>query len=130
MAPHVQLAGAAAELMGHNTWGLSTRACAPALPPSAPVCAWEERFVLSLPAALSEQLVRPAPGDNPFEGRPLALEFEVAAPTGGGGLGKQLARGTLPVGFDWMVAQVRVGRGRRYRGRNGGGSGGAHACML
>jgi vacuolar protein sorting-associated protein 13A/C len=112
MSLNSQLSGPAAELMHDSTWGLSTRTSSPSPPtPSSdphqtvPVW-WQERFVLSLPAALSEQLVQPAPGDNPFAGQPLSLTFELASPTGGGGLGDRVARAVLPVQFDWMAAQV------------------------
>lgn len=64
--------------------------------------------MLSLPAALSEQLVQPAPGDNPFAGQPLSLAFQLASPQGGGGLGAAVAHAVLPVSFQWMAEQVGV----------------------
>lgn len=70
--------------------------------------AWNERFVLALPADLAEQLLTPAPGDNPFEGVALSLKVTVLDGSGDRGLGRVLSSTEVPVTFDWLLSQVQA----------------------
>ena len=95
----------------HSSWGLGTRAAHLKHGHDGALrVAWGERFVLTFPAALSEQLVRPAPGDNPYAGVPLELQFELVVPAASSGLGAVVARGALPISFQWMADQVTCAR--------------------
>lgn len=74
---------------------------------------WNERFVLALPPELAEQLLTPAPGDNPFEG--VALELRVAVCDGSGerGLGRVVSRSVVQVKYSWLLGQVQALLGLR-----------------
>lgn len=70
--------------------------------------AWNERFVLALPADLAEQLLTPAPGDNPFEGVALRLKVTVLDGNGERGLGRVLSSTEVPVTFNWLLSQIQA----------------------
>jgi hypothetical protein len=70
--------------------------------------AWNERFVLALPAELAEQLLTPAPGDNPFEGVALWLKVTVLDGSGDRGLGRVLSSTEVPVTFNWLLSQIQA----------------------
>lgn len=58
---------------------------------------WNERFMLMLPPALAEQLLCPAPGDNPFAGISLELKISVYDGSGRSGMGLLIGTATVPV---------------------------------
>jgi hypothetical protein len=70
--------------------------------------AWNERFVLALPADLAEQLLTPAPGDNPFEGVALRLKVTVLDGSGERGVGRVLSSTEVPVTFNWLLSQIQA----------------------
>ncbi len=79
--------------------------------PAGAVLPWRERFLLSLPPALAEQLLAPAPGDNPFEGVAVELQVEVWDMAGGNGAGALVGSGKLEVrrAGDGVVLVLVVG---------------------
>lgn len=70
--------------------------------------AWNERFVLALPENLAEQLLTPAPGDNPFEGVALTLKVTVLDGSAERGLGRALCSAEVPVTFHWLLSQIQA----------------------
>jgi vacuolar protein sorting-associated protein 13A/C len=76
--------------------GAGPDAAATGVPPQA--LEWGERFMLDLPAALVEQLLTPAPGDNPFEGVALELRLSVFDVAGEDGTSSLVGSGLLEVG--------------------------------
>jgi len=90
-------------------------------------------FVLALPPDLAEQLLTPAPGDNPFEGVAVELQITVCDGSGDRGLGRVLnssecpssirgaaAAGSAPAGGQagclqtWQALQDIAGAGRAW----------------
>lgn len=69
---------------------------------------WNQRFVLALPADLSEQLLTPAPGDNPWDTTPLELQIEVWDGSGEQGLGRMVTKTRLQVTYSWLLGQVQA----------------------
>jgi hypothetical protein len=69
---------------------------------------WNQRFVVALPPQLAEQLLTPAPGDNPWEVAPLELQLEVWDGSGERGLGRKLSSSTLTVTYNWLLGQVQA----------------------
>jgi hypothetical protein len=69
---------------------------------------WNQRFVVALPPQLAEQLLTPAPGDNPWEVAPLELQLEVWDGSGERGLGRKLSSTTLAVTYNWLLGQVQA----------------------
>lgn len=121
----VQVTGRLAKQLAPDTQGMATRAVPvqvsfnPAaqasqsaqqglvVKPSQDI-AWNERFVLALPAELAEQLLTPAPGDNPFEGVALRLKVTVLDGSGERGLGRVLSSTEVPVTFNWLLSQIQA----------------------
>jgi hypothetical protein len=69
---------------------------------------WNQRFVVALPPQLAEQLLTPAPGDNPWELAPLELQLEVWDGSGERGLGRKLSSTQLTVSYSWLLGQVQA----------------------
>lgn len=69
---------------------------------------WNERFVLALPPELAEQLLTPAPGDNPFEGVAIELGISVCDGSGDKGLGQVVSRTTVQIQYSWLLGQVQA----------------------
>lgn len=67
---------------------------------------WNQRFVLALPPQLAEQLLTPAPGDNPWELAPLELQLELWDGSGERSLGRKLSSSRLAVTYSWLLGQV------------------------
>jgi vacuolar protein sorting-associated protein 13A/C len=67
---------------------------------------WGERFMLALPAALAEQLLTPAPGDNPFAGVALELRISVYDVGGEDGTSSLVGSSVLKVGFGLWDSSV------------------------
>jgi vacuolar protein sorting-associated protein 13A/C len=121
----VEVAGRLAKQLSAETQGMATRAVPVQVSfvPSAQAAAtaqqglvvqpgqairWNERFVLALPPDLAEQLLMPAPGDNPFDG--IALELKVSVFDGAGerGVGRVLSTARVPVTFAWLLSQTQA----------------------
>lgn len=146
LACRIKITGRASPLLAESGWGMVTRAlpctASPLFPSptaaaapgsgansSGGLVSWCERFVLQLPPALSEQLLLPAPGDNPFAGEPLELQLEVLAPVAAGGTGSVVARGAVPIQFDWLANQAAfLQLAACASGRHGADGGGAAAA--
>lgn len=108
----IAVAGAVAERLARGAAaGMATRAIPAADGPGAAAgvgggagagpggrLEWGERFMLALPAALAEQLLTPAPGDNPFEGAALQLELSVYDVSTSGATAALVGTATLQVG--------------------------------
>jgi hypothetical protein len=129
MPVQIKLVGARAKQLApelvQQTEGMVTRAVpvAAALVPGAQASAspqaglaveqgqqvqWNQRFVLALPPQLAEQLLTPAPGDNPWELAPLELQLEVWDGSGERGLGRKLSSTRLSVTYAWLLGQVQA----------------------
>jgi hypothetical protein len=121
----VQVTGRLAKQLAADTQGMATRAVPVRVSfnpeaqasQSAQQClvvnpsqdiAWNERFVLALPADLAEQLLTPAPGDNPFEGVALRLKVTVIDGSAERGLGRVLSSTEVPVTFNWLLSQIQA----------------------
>lgn len=74
------------------------------------VASWRERFIVNLPLALVEQLLTPAPGDNPFAGTAVELRLALHSGAGAEGLGRLWGTASVPVLYSWLATQVTVGR--------------------
>jgi vacuolar protein sorting-associated protein 13A/C len=125
LCPQVAVTGKLAKQLSAETQGMATRAVPvqvrfnPAAQASQSAqqglvvqpsqdLAWNERFVLTLPSELSEQLLTPAPGDNPFEGVALRLKVTVMDGSGERGLGRVLTCTEVPVTFNWLLSQIQA----------------------
>jgi vacuolar protein sorting-associated protein 13A/C len=121
----VEVSGKLAAQLSEDTLGMVTRAVpvAVSLVPAARASAtaqqglvvqpgqdiqWNERFVLALPPELAEQLLTPAPGDNPFAGVALELKVKVCDGSGERGMGRVLSSSSLPITFGWLLAQTQA----------------------
>jgi len=70
LAPIMQTA----TCFGMVTRAASVRGLTPNEPGDSGVISWRERFLVTLPPALAEQLLIPAPGDNPYAGTAIELQ--------------------------------------------------------
>lgn len=68
---------------------------------------FRERFIVNLPLALVEQLLMPAPGDNPFAGTAIELKLSVYNANGSGGQGHLWGTAHVPILYSWLANQVR-----------------------
>jgi vacuolar protein sorting-associated protein 13A/C len=136
LVARLAVAGRLAAQLAPVTQGMETRAmAAPSL--GAPTV-WNERFVVPLPLDLVEQLLLPAPGDNPFAGTALELALSLMDGSGERGVGRILGCATASVPYDWLLAQVAAGMAARLATptavAGGGGDGkqksSAHGMML
>lgn len=67
-------------------------------PPSLPqLLAWHERFIVTLPPDLAEQLLAPAPGDNPYAATGVQLRLSLYDLQGQGGMGALVGQANLEV---------------------------------
>jgi vacuolar protein sorting-associated protein 13A/C len=90
--------------------------------PSGGKAAWRERFVLNLPPALAEQLLSPAPGDNPYAGTALELTLSLVDGAAAGGLGEAWGSAAVPVLYSWLGTQVDLLRSNRQVAAGAAGS--------